>query len=101
MDINPLIAKLNEHKDELIEMIGISMGFRELTKSDLWLAKDLLEIEGVNGIPDNKVFDIISDRYDVTKEESIACIRRFINKEYKNNYKILNLIPKDIKFIDN
>jgi hypothetical protein len=82
MDINPLIADLNRHKEELIESVVIAMGFNELKISDEYVARDIAEILGEKS--SSHPFQQVACMYRLPLEEVVRNIREFTNKEYKS-----------------
>jgi len=82
MDINPLIADLNRHKEELIESIEIAMGLNELKISDEYVARDIAEIMGEEY--SSQPFQQVACLYGLPLEEVVRNIRDFTNKEYKS-----------------
>jgi GTPase involved in cell partitioning and DNA repair len=97
MDINPLIVDMKKYKEELIDSISIAVGFNELDIADEYVAHDIAEIKGL--LHSNQPFQQISDLYGLPIEEVIENIQSFTNKEYKNNFHVVeSKHVKDISF---
>ncbi len=91
MDINPLIADLNKHKEELITSIQIAIGLHELHRADRYVAHDMAEIKGEQH--SSNPFKQVASLYNLPCKEVVKNIRTFTNKGFKT------LLPGDTKLI--
>lgn len=96
MDINPLIADLNKYRDELIDTISIAMGFRELNKADVYIANEIVEING-EGVAQDP-FQQVADIYNLPRKEVVQNVRNFTNKCFKTFLPGDPNLIKDIEF---
>lgn len=95
MDINPLIADINQNKDELTDCVMLAIGFNELNEADVHVALAIAEINGERY--SDHPFQQISTIYRLPISEVVNNIRDFTNKAYKS---IMPGDPQHIQDID-
>lgn len=99
MDINPLVADLYKYKEELVDSLEISIGFKELTRSDWHIASGLAEIKGESF--SESPLQQIAALYNLPLEVVTKNIRDFVRKMYRKEIWGDMFPEADIEFQDN